>query len=79
MTWPVGLFWLLLAWGLSSRRPLLMDLFFASAAFGTLAVVPVDMVGGINLLPQPVCASAIVLRLALDPRGRSQALRAMAD
>lgn len=79
MTWPVGLFWLLLAWGLVSRQSVLIYLFFASAPFGTLAVIPVDMVGGINLLPQSVCASAIILRLILDPAARAKALEAMAD
>lgn len=79
MTWPVGIFWLLLAWGLVSRRPVLIFLFFAAAPFGALAVVPVDLVGGINLLPQAVCACAVVLRLVLDPGARAQALQAMAD
>lgn len=79
MTWPVGIFWLLLAWGLLSRRPVLIYLFFSAAPFGTLAVVPVELVGGVNLLPQAVCASAIILRLMLDRPARLDAVQAMAD
>ncbi|MGQ4275068.1 hypothetical protein [Terrihabitans sp. B22-R8] len=74
MTWPVLVFWVLLTWGVFSRGPVLLHLFFASAAFGTLAVVPVQAVGGINLLPQAVCAAALVGKSLLDGGMRRRAI-----
>lgn len=77
MTWPVIVFWALLVWGLVSPRPVLIYLFFAAAPFGALAVIPVEWAGGVNLLPQAVCASALLLRVALRPDVLTEALNAL--
>jgi len=79
VTWPVLVFWCVLLWGVFGSWQVLIYLFFASAAFGSLAVVPVEAAGGVNLLPQAVCAGVIVLRALLNPQMLRWALAAMLD
>lgn len=55
-------FWLLALWGLFSRRPVLLWLFFAMLPFGTFAVVPVQLTGGLSLLAMHVAAALFLLR-----------------
>lgn len=68
MTWPAVLFWILIAAGFVMRGPLLLlYLFYAFIPFGTLVMVPGDVVGSINLLPHSFCALFLVVKLLLRP------------
>lgn len=58
----LGCFWLLALWGLFSRRPVLLWLFFATLPFGAFAVVPVRMTGGLSLLAVHVTAALFLLQ-----------------
>lgn len=79
MTWPVAVFWVLFAGGLLSSGPFLIYMFFAAAAFGSLAVVPVELVGGINLLPQPILAAAIIARLLANASALSESVELLTN
>lgn len=67
--WPVALFWALAAWGMASRRPVLVYLFFASMPFGSFAVVPPAITGGLTFIPTPVVALLLALRAFADRDG----------
>ncbi|MCJ2121690.1 hypothetical protein [Methylobacterium sp. J-077] len=54
-------------------------MFFAAAAFGSLAIVPVEMVGGVNLLPQPVLAAAILARLLATPSALARSVELLTN
>ena len=66
MTWPAILFWLLIFTGAYQRGPLLLYVFAVAGAFGSLQMVPGDMVGGVNLLPQSICAVFLVAKVLLS-------------
>jgi hypothetical protein len=67
-TWPAIVFWILIAISFAVRGPLLLlYLFYILGSFGTLVMVPGNIVGGANLLPQSVCALFLVAKLLLRP------------
>ena len=80
MDYPSLLFWMLAITGLVSRGPLLIYLFFGSWSFGTLAVIPPELLAGTSFTPSWVCAGLLCaktlvgsgggpfLRAATDPR-----------
>jgi hypothetical protein len=69
MTWPALVLWAMIAAGLLTRGPLaLFYLFYASGALGTLVMVPSNVVGGINLLPQSFCALFLLAKVMSRPR-----------
>jgi hypothetical protein len=75
MTWPALVLWAMIAAGFLIRGPLgLLYLFYASGAFGTLVMVPGNMVGGINLLPQSFCALFLLAKVLFRPRYAARVL-----
>ncbi|MGI8569813.1 MAG: hypothetical protein ACR2KT_12475 [Methylocella sp.] len=79
MTWPAIAFWLLTLVGVFLRGPLLLYVFAAAGAVGTLQMVPGDMVGDVNLLPQSVCAVFLVGKIFLSQGQMARALDAAID
>ncbi len=68
MTWPALVLWAMIAGGLLMRGPLaLFYLFYACGAIGTLVMVPGNVVGGINLLPQSFCALFLLAKVLFRP------------
>ena len=59
---PIALYWMLAIWGLFSRRPVLLFLFFATLPFGSLAVVPPALTAGLTFLPTPMTGLLLVLK-----------------
>lgn len=66
---PILVFWALVFWGFVSPRPILIYLFFASMSFGTLAVLPPAVTGGLTLTPTPIIAVLIGIRILGNSRG----------
>lgn len=54
MLLPLTLYWGLALWGLLSRRPVLLLLFFATLPLGTFAAIPPAMTGGFSLIASTV-------------------------
>jgi hypothetical protein len=59
---PIALYWMLAIWGLFSRRPVLLFLFFATLPFGSLAVVPAALTAGLTFLPTPMTGLLLILK-----------------
>ncbi|QDL94733.1 hypothetical protein FDP22_22950 (plasmid) [Paroceanicella profunda] len=68
---PLALFWSFAIWGLVSRRPVIIYLFFASMPFGAFAVVPPEALGGLTFTPTPIVALLICVRMFMTPRALS--------
>ena len=66
---PIAIFWALAAWATCSRRPALLYLFFASMPFGSFAVVPTTVTGGLTLTPTPMVAVLLIARQLLNRQG----------
>lgn len=80
MTWPAVIVWILIAIGIFSRGSLLLYLFGSLAAFSSLAMVPGELVGGANLLPESICALFLVPKLLLARQnGLAHALHSALD
>lgn len=74
---PIVLFWALALWGILSRRPVLIYLFFATIPFGAFAAVPTQITGGLTFTACPLVTLLIILRTFLNRQGFA-ALPAMA-
>jgi hypothetical protein len=75
MTWPAVVLWAMMAVALLMRGPVaLFYLFYASGAIGTLVMVPSNVVGGINLLPQSFCALFLLSKLLFRPGNAARVL-----
>lgn len=59
---PIAIFWALAIWGVFSRRPVLIYLFFGSMSFGSMAALPPPMTAGLTFTPTPIVALLIALR-----------------
>lgn len=71
---PIALFWVLAIWGIASRRPVLMYLFFATMPFGAFAVIPTALTGGLTFTATPLVMLIIILRAFLDQQGPARVL-----
>src|SRR5690606_36744142 len=71
-----ALYWCVGLWGLVSRRPVLLYLFFASIPFGSFAVVPPEATGGLTILPASATAVLLVMKTMSD---RATALTALSS
>lgn len=78
---PIALYWSVAIWGLLSRRPVLLVLFFVGLPFGSFAVVPPALTAGLTFVPTAMTSLllitktfanghrlSIALASALDPR-----------
>lgn len=75
MTWPAFVLWAMIAVAVLMRGPLgLFYLFFATGVIGTLVMVPGNVVGGLNLLPQSFCALLFLAKLLLRRGAAGRAL-----
>jgi hypothetical protein len=79
VSFPVVLFWLLIMWGIVARGPVLFYLYFALGAFGSIAIVPPELVAGSTLLPQPICAAVLFFKLCFQPGALNAMTAAAAD
>lgn len=75
MTYPTLIFLALLIWSFTWPKEDLVYLLFGSAAFGSLAVIPTEFVGGINVLPSSLTALVLSARYALSNRFLSTVAR----
>ncbi|MCJ2180015.1 hypothetical protein [Novosphingobium album (ex Hu et al. 2023)] len=66
---PVMLFWALALWGLFSRRPVLLYLFFATMPVGAFAVIPPALTGGLTFTATPVVSLLLFGRTFFDRKG----------
>ncbi|SFF86808.1 hypothetical protein SAMN05518801_102320 [Novosphingobium sp. CF614] len=66
---PIILFWTLAIWGLLSRGPVLIYLFFASMPVGAFAAVPTTLTGGLTFTATPIVALLLILRTFLRRDG----------
>jgi hypothetical protein len=66
MEYPSILFWLLFVYAARSRGPAVYYLFFSSWAFGTLAVIPPALLGGISITPAWVAAGLLTGKIIMD-------------
>lgn len=71
---PIALFWMLAIWGVASRRPVLVYLFFAAMPFGAFAVIPTSLTGGLTFTATPIIMLFIILRAFLDQQGPARVL-----
>ncbi|MCJ2183916.1 hypothetical protein MTR62_14605 [Novosphingobium sp. 1949] len=70
----IALFWGLAAWGIGSRQPVLLYLYFASMPFGAFAVVPTALTGGLTFTATPMIALMLVARAFARRDGPAVAL-----
>lgn len=59
---PIAVFWGLALWALFSARPALLYLFFAAMPFGSFAVLPTALTGGLTFTALPVVTLLLILR-----------------
>lgn len=71
---PIAVFWIALALAACRPRHVSIHLFFATMPFGSFAVIPTELTGGLTLTPTPVVASMLVGRELLAPGGPARAL-----
>jgi len=75
---PIALYWFAAFWGLSSRKPVLIWLFFVSLPFGSMVVVPTVLTGGLSLLPATMTAMLIIVKQAMLKRSGPNAFATLA-
>ncbi len=63
---PIAIYWSIALWGLASRRPVLLYLFFATLPFGSLAVVPPALTAGLTFVPTPMTGLLLILKTFVD-------------
>lgn len=68
---PIILFWMLATWGMVSRGPVLIYLYFMTMPFGAFATLPTAITGGLTLTPTPIVALLIIARAFVNRRGPS--------
>ncbi|MDM0043331.1 hypothetical protein QTH91_02445 [Variovorax dokdonensis] len=71
---PIAIFWSIALWCLLQRKQALLYLFFASMPFGSFAVIPTQVTGGLTLTPTPIVALMLIARELGSMRALGQAL-----
>jgi len=66
---PIALFWSIALWCMFQRKHALLYLFFASMPFGSFAVIPTQITGGLTLTPTPIVAVLLIARHVLGAGG----------
>ncbi|MCJ2188607.1 hypothetical protein [Novosphingobium beihaiensis] len=66
---PIVLFWALAVWGLLSRKPVLLYLFFATMPVGAFAVIPTALTGGLTFTATPIVSLLLIGRTFFDRTG----------
>ena len=68
--WPLVVFWTVATVGLLRPTTVLLYALFVSMPFGSLAVVPPELTGGLSLTPAPVVTMLIVAKCLWSREGR---------
>ena len=63
MNIPVLVFWALIAWSFTASSGTVLVLLLASVPFGSLALVPIEITGGMSILPQEMFAVVLILKV----------------
>ena len=71
------IFWPLVLWALLSRRPVALFLFFAVIPFGSFSVVPIEITGGLTILPRMVVGPVLALKILMRPGGLADSWAAL--
>ena len=66
---PIALFWMFAVWALAGQNTRLLYLFFGSMAFGSFAVIPPGVTGGLTFTPTPIVALMIIARTLTGAEG----------
>lgn len=66
---PIATFWILAAWALSRRKHVAVYLFFGTMPFGSFAVIPTEITGGLTLTATPIVALVLIAREFLATNG----------
>ncbi len=75
MTWPAIAIWIMIAAAFFARGPLpLFYLFFLLGPVGTLVMIPGNLVGGTNLLPQSFCAVFLLVKILIRSGNAAKAI-----
>ena len=77
MGWPAIVIWIAALGSIYSSGPALLYLVFISGAFGSLQMLPPGASGGVNVLPQSICAVFFVLKVLAQPGNVSRAAEAI--
>jgi hypothetical protein len=79
LDFPSILFWGLMVAGVRSRGPLMIYIFFGCLSFGTTAVVPPALVGGVSFTPGWMAMAFLTLKLVSIQPSLSEALSPLFD
>lgn len=63
MNYAILIFWLLIAWSATATAQTVLVLLLASVSFASLALIPLEVSGGISILPQSVFALLLILKV----------------
>lgn len=75
---PIGIFWCIFIWTSFQPSQKIIYLLFASMPFGSLAVLPTSMTGGLTLTPTPIVAILLIMKVLGSAQGfRSAAADAL--
>ncbi len=78
MSWPALLLWIVIPASAFVRGPMLLYLFSATQCVTTLQMLPGDG-GGVNVVPQVVCAAVLVAKLFIEKGNLVRGMAVAAD
>ncbi|MFD2222255.1 hypothetical protein ACFSM9_00590, partial [Microvirga arabica] len=76
---PLLLYWTIALWGLTSRRPVLLYLFFGSFPFGSFAVIPPSAIGGLTIIPTTMTLVFLVVKVFSNERNLLTGISSVLD
>ena len=76
---PIIVYWSVALWGLVSKRPILLYLFFATLPLGSLAVIPTAVTGGLTFVPTTMTAMLLICKCFANPMRLRTAVGAAFD
>lgn len=77
MTYPGIIFAALILWSFFWPKERILYLIFGSAAFGSLAIFPPDMVAGVNVLPATAASLVLIFRQLIDYRSHGRLVKSL--
>jgi len=76
---PIAIYWSIAIWGLASRKPVLLYLFFATLPFGSMAVVPPALTAGLTFVPTAMTGLLLIIKTFSNSRNLLVAIGAALD
>ena len=76
---PIVIYWIIAIWGLFSRRPVLLYLFFLTLPFGSFAVIPPVLTAGLTFVPTPMTAMLLIGKTFVKPAYLMRAISSALD